>query len=167
MTVLDEEVGEGRWVMALTGDHGALTMPEYLVEEGDQAQPGHAGGFRPVRETFRALSGRSRESPRTWPIRWFSRLEQTPLCGRCPECSGAHDATSGRFLRGSDEEFLSSGSVDRWFRKPGFRCGLPLCGGLLPLLLRHRGTGHGTPYYYDRHVPLIFFGAGGGVRGFS
>ena len=25
---------------------------------------------------------------------------------------------------------------------------------------RTRGTGHGTPYYYDRHVPLIFFGAG-------
>ena len=23
-----------------------------------------------------------------------------------------------------------------------------------------RGTGHGTPYYYDRHVPLVFFGPG-------
>ena len=22
-----------------------------------------------------------------------------------------------------------------------------------------RGTGHGSPYYYDRHVPLVFFGA--------
>jgi arylsulfatase A-like enzyme len=23
-----------------------------------------------------------------------------------------------------------------------------------------RGTGHGTPYWYDRHVPLAFMGAG-------
>jgi hypothetical protein len=23
-----------------------------------------------------------------------------------------------------------------------------------------RGTGHGTPYFYDRHVPLVFYGTG-------
>ncbi len=23
-----------------------------------------------------------------------------------------------------------------------------------------RGTGHGTPYYFDRYVPLIFYGTG-------
>ena len=23
-----------------------------------------------------------------------------------------------------------------------------------------RGTGHGTPYWYDRHVPLLFMGPG-------
>ncbi|MDX1495271.1 MAG: alkaline phosphatase family protein, partial [Longimicrobiales bacterium] len=31
---LDEEVGEGRWTVGLTSDHGVVTMPEYAREQG-------------------------------------------------------------------------------------------------------------------------------------
>jgi predicted AlkP superfamily pyrophosphatase or phosphodiesterase len=33
--LLDEEVGEGRWVVGTSGDHGVATMPEYARELGN------------------------------------------------------------------------------------------------------------------------------------
>ena len=63
-----------------------------------------------------------------------SSLEQPPLCRRCPDSSRAYDPSGGGLLHGPDEELLSPGSVDRWFRESGFRCRISLCRGILPLL---------------------------------
>jgi len=37
MTLLDRAVGPERWIMALSADHGVLSMPEYLSEIGETA----------------------------------------------------------------------------------------------------------------------------------
>ena len=57
MSFLDEEVGEGRWVMALTADHGVMTIPEYLVEEGEEASRATREDFSMLRRTLSGASG--------------------------------------------------------------------------------------------------------------
>ena len=34
---LDERVGRGRWVAALSADHGVLPLPEYVADRGQPA----------------------------------------------------------------------------------------------------------------------------------
>ena len=57
MRVLDDEVGEDRWVMALTGDHGVMGMPEHLAEEGVSRPAVPQGGTRRAPTDLRGAPG--------------------------------------------------------------------------------------------------------------
>jgi len=164
MNFLDQEVGEGRWVMALSGDHGVLTIPEYLVEQGGEGSRATSEDFSLLRRTFRV----SREvggDPQEVADSLVVALERLPFVA---------DALTVLELKTPPpaDSFVvlmrNSYHPDRWIGGSGSQGSgvvFRFVEGFYPDISA-RGTGHGTPYYYDRHVPLIFYGAGVEV-GFS
>jgi predicted AlkP superfamily pyrophosphatase or phosphodiesterase len=158
MEFLDDQVGPGRWVMALSGDHGTLTVPEVLRDEGHSAARADREDFRAIRQVFRDLR-EAEGSPDVLAERAVVALESLPFVADAltptEMATGPAPDSFVTFLRNS---YLP----DRWFRGYGsqdlgvmFR----FVEGFYPSSDRH-GTGHGSPYHYDRHVPLVFFGPG-------
>jgi arylsulfatase A-like enzyme len=158
MVFLDEVVGEGRWLMALTGDHGALDVPEYLAEQGQDAR-------RATREDFSVLRGLFAQyqdlegDPLDVADALVAALEELPFIADAltvAELTGGPPADSFVTL------MRNSYHPDRWIGGVGSQGS----GVIFRYVERFypstdpRGSGHGTPYYYDRHVPLIFFGTG-------
>ena len=158
MAYLDEAVGEGRWLMALTGDHGAMDVPEFMVEQGEDA----GRSSREDRAALRAVFTRHKEmdgEPMDVADALVLALEELPFVADAltvAELTGGPPADSLVTL------MRNSYHPDRWTGGYGsegtgvlFR---PVEGFYLSSDVR--GSGHGSPYYYDRHVPLIFYGAG-------
>jgi arylsulfatase A-like enzyme len=158
MTFLDRAVGDGRWVMAFTGDHGVLTMPEYLTEQGGEGLRGTPEQLASLARTFDAF--RQEEG---YPAERADSLARTLLglpfvadALTLPELSGGPPPDSFVVL------MRNSHHPDRWIGFPGSE-GLGVVlrfkENFLPSFLP-QGTGYGSPYLYDRHVPLVFYGAG-------
>lgn len=152
---LNEEVGAGRWVLGLSGDHGVMTIPEWLAESGEEAR-------RLTREERRELNRVAAEAARSAVsgadgqsaiaravevLPWIQRA-YTPsdLMAASPDSMTALFARSHLDGRGW-------GPLGRYGVYVQFREGI---------LNRtsSRGTGHGSPYWHDRHVPLIVYGGG-------
>ena len=164
MNALDEMVGSGRWVMALTADHGALAIPEYLTEIGEPGGRLSAQDLAQLRERFAAHREREGD-PLEVANALVADLEELPFIADAfpvAEMNSSPPADSFTVL------FRNSFHPDRWHWGYGsqgsgvlFRIEEALYPNPTP-----RGTGHGTPYFYDRHVPLVFYGSGVG-RGVS
>lgn len=151
---LDEQVGEGRYVLALTSDHGVVRLPEYRQELGLTGRyvPGDT-----IQEAYRvahaaALESSGREPDRAELIR---RLEIRDYIA---------DVMTLDQLAGP----LSTDSLVALYQRsyfPGRVPGFLAREGLIVRMTEgvHTGsepTTHGSPYLYDRHVPLIFIGRG-------
>lgn len=158
MATLDEYVGEGRWVMALTGDHGVLDLPEHVVGGGSVGRRATREEFAQIRSTFRAWQGENGGSPGASDS-LVAALEQLAFVEDAMtvlELSAPPPADSFSVL------LRNSFHPDRWiggFGSQGSGVVFRFREGYYASTSQ-RGTGHGSPYYYDRHVPLIFFGAG-------
>ncbi len=158
MDTLDAEVGRGRWVMALTADHGVLTTPEYLVEQGQKAGRTSRDQLASLRSLFASYREEDGDPLETADALVLA-LEEFPFVADAltiPELTSGPPADSFVVL------MRNSYHPDRWIGGYGsedsdvvFRFGE----NLYPST-SSRGTGHGSPYYYDRHVPLIFLGSG-------
>jgi predicted AlkP superfamily pyrophosphatase or phosphodiesterase len=145
---LDDHVGRGRWVLALAADHGVLEIPEHLADEGvlagrisrdqrvqlaERIQAGADGGPWAIREAVSSL-------PFVAGAYTFDEIESGQAADSFAVLyANSHSRT--RVVSASaraevyvryPENFLSVASI----------------------------TTHGSPYYYDRHVPMIFLGAG-------
>jgi predicted AlkP superfamily pyrophosphatase or phosphodiesterase len=164
MNHLDETVGDGRWVMALTADHGTLAIPEYLAEQGRVGSRITPEELSTLRGIFQAHQGREGD-PLEVANALVGELEALPFIEDAfpvVEMTGGPPADSFSVL------FRNSNHPDRWhwgYRSEGSGMLFRFVEGMYPDPLP-RGTGHGSPYYYDRHVPLIFYGKGVG-RGVS
>jgi len=158
MSFLDQEVGAGRWVMALTADHGALTIPEYLAEQGEPGRRATPEDFAQVRSTFRAFRGLGGDAQEVADS-LAAALRRIPFIA---DARTALDLTTPPPADSFVVLMRNSYHSDRWvggWGSQGSGVMFRFEEGYYPSTSR-RGTGHGTPYYYDRHVPLIFFGAG-------
>jgi hypothetical protein len=159
MAFLDDTVGTGRWIMALTGDHGDLTVPEYLVEMGEEGSRSTRDQLAAVRQTFEAHSDREGGSLEVADA-LVAELEALPIIADAitvPELlgSGPPADTFNVLLRNSYHP-------ERWqwgHGSQGSGVVFRFKEGLYPTS-SVRGTSHGSPYYYDRFVPLIFLGPG-------
>ena len=154
ITTLDAELGADRWVMALSSDHGVLEIPEHMLEVGraadrlDREERGllraaiaaaaEAGGEGNARA--RAVRASVSELPFIAAAYTFSEIE-------------AADAHPDSFA----VLFGRSHSRNRAVGIAG-RNGVHLRYGQGILTGSDRSS-HGSPYYYDRAVPLIFLGA--------
>lgn len=155
---LDEHVGRGRWVAGLSADHGVVTMPEYLEAEG---QGGHrinsrtrGAALRKAAEDAQQAGGTKGDIAR----RLVRILEDRGLVAKA---YADEDLTKG----------VPADSFATLFRNsmyPG-RAGGPLSPfgveirfGYHDLVSNATGTSHGSPYWYDRHVPFLLLGAGVG-----
>jgi hypothetical protein len=153
LAVLDARVGRGRWVLALSADHGVATTPEYRAATG---MPGLRLGSRDIARMDSAVAGLPPEAP-DFQDRVARALEALPFVA---------DVVTGAEL---ERRELPQDSFIRLFRnswfpsRPNgllFRLGMELrwTEGTLQRS-EPGGTSHGTPYWYDRHVPLVFYGS--------
>lgn len=160
---LDETVGQGRYVIALTSDHGVLPLPEYLQEEG-------SFGMRANSELSALLAAQSEEigpsgaefdgdgvaglrsdlARRLESVEWIEAAMPLEML--------ASDAPADPFLR----LYRNSFRPDRLHsRLATYGVEARLTEGAL---LGSSGTTHGVPYLHDRSVPMLFYGVGGERR---
>jgi predicted AlkP superfamily pyrophosphatase or phosphodiesterase len=158
MAVLDDAVGAGRWVMALSADHGTLAIPEYVVEAGGEASRATRQDLIAVRDVFQQYQLGDGD-PLEVADQAVAALEELPFIA---DAMALPELTSGPAVDSFATFLRNSYHPDRWTRGYGsqdlgvmFR----FSEGFYPSTAAF-GTGHGSPYYYDRHVPLVFYGAG-------
>ena len=175
---VDRRAGEGGSIVVLTADHGVMPLVENLQAQGIPAAPRARGGpgadrgrrarralprrARPARGHGRArvgarhggdrapgpeARGRRADGPRARPSAPASWTRST----RRPSSMGPAPA-GDPFFELHQRAFFAPRSGD-------------LIGRVKPYVyLTSRkytgGTGHGTPYDYDRHVPIVFMAPG-------
>jgi len=156
MGFLDETVGAGRWVMALSADHGALAVPEYLAERGEPGMRITSQQLSELRDIFATEQDRDGD-PLEVANALVARLEALPFV---EDAFTVAEMSSGPPADSFSVLFRNSYHPERWhwgYRSQGSGVLFRFVENLYPDPVP-RGTGHGSPYYYDRHVPLIFLG---------
>jgi predicted AlkP superfamily pyrophosphatase or phosphodiesterase len=168
---LDKRVGAGRYVVALTGDHGVAPVPEQAIRLGLDA--GRVD-LKTVAAKIEALL-----SARFGPGQYVSRVAYTDLYlapgvfaklqadnAAMQEVIDAVSAVPGiaRVLR-SDHLMDPGPSDDRVVRAARLSQFPGRSGDLILVpkaywLMSTGTTTHGTSYGYDQHVPVVLFGAG-------
>jgi predicted AlkP superfamily pyrophosphatase or phosphodiesterase len=167
---LDKKVGAGKYVVALTADHGVADMPEQI-----------AGGGRVAIATIRArveaavktaLGGEgpfvaaAEGSEIYFAPGVFDRLKSSPAALRAAVAAAGAVPGVGRILT-SDQVSRSRAraSKDPQIRAAALSYFPGRSGDLLIIqkdnwILAPTGTTHGSLYPYDQRVPLILYGAG-------
>ncbi|MEZ4417810.1 MAG: alkaline phosphatase family protein [Gemmatimonadota bacterium] len=145
---LEASLPPDRLTLALTADHGVLQAPEWRVAQG---LPGRRLGTA-ERDRYTDIVTTAVRTPPFEPRALRDSLAALDwvaaawVDARFPADSFASLERNGVY----EGRFASS--VER------FGVGYRMTEGTLDWAWP-RGTMHGSPYYYDRHVPLLFFGA--------
>ncbi|MCG6958053.1 MAG: alkaline phosphatase family protein [Gemmatimonadetes bacterium] len=153
---LDEHVGRGNWVAGLSADHGVLTMPEWLATHGE-------GAVRTdVRTRVVALGQAVRDAAKDGGTRddiarrLAKIVEERGLAAKAytdADLTVGEPADSFAVLfRNSYYPGRAGGYLSAY--------GVEIRFGYHELVAGPTGTSHGTPYWYDRHVPFILLGSG-------
>ncbi|MDX1396164.1 MAG: alkaline phosphatase family protein [Gemmatimonadota bacterium] len=170
---LDRQVGKERWSLVLTADHGVGPTPEETRRRGGDARRIPDATFESdVRAAARAAASEA-DLDDDLSIRW--------LDGPFLRSEGASDRELRRFRRAFAERLAEidwiewafpSDEVTRadprgtdpidWFGRSYDADRSP---DVLYSIRRNHLVGsttasHGTPHYYDRHVPIVFMGPG-------
>jgi len=178
MTMLDEELG-GDYVLALTSDHGVMPMPEYLKERDQFNCPEESGRVDLTGIGFWSF----------WNLHWqLSAPLSNPR--NLVKFSNAGAMVNERYaveLGVGVDEVVDV--LEQYFEKQpavveAWTVEETMSGeGAMARLYRNSyvdgrtghvvlqlaqscvgttgsGTSHGSPYLYDRRVPLVFFGKG-------
>lgn len=179
---LDKNVGRGNYVVALSADHGAVPVPEDLQESGVDAGVLHLPELQVGLE--KALSDLKYPQPAIARVTYgdiyfapgvYDRLKSDPAALRAVIAAGKAQPGVAEILTTEDvagrpatQDPIKSAEAANYF--PGrsgdlFIVPKPywLMDGTAAGKVRHYGTGHGTPYYYDQRVPVLLMGWG--VRG--
>ena len=157
MALLDERVGEGRWVLGLSADHGVLTMPEWLAQNGEVGYRTSPADIQAMRAVIARVEEEMANAPADEMMAALAVALET-------EIEWVEDVMLPSELMNPSPDSMINLYANSWNADRRH--------GLLPELgmyVRHtdgtlvtgssRGTSHGSPYWYDRHVPLILFGA--------
>lgn len=168
---LDRSVGAGRYVVALSADHGVAPIPEQAVALGMNAGRVLSADIRTAAQN---VLGKLLGEGAFYGAFSETNLSLTPgtldLLRAKP---GAIDAVKAALLAipgiarvyGPDELSATTPTDDRMLRATRLSY-YPGRSGDFVLIPKpywtivSRGTTHGTPYGYDQHVPVLFYGAG-------
>ncbi len=171
---LDSEVGEGKYSVFLTADHGAAEVPNYALSQklpaGYIDEKGMKADLDSILTEFHPLGGallsRVEESCLFFNREKFkeSGLNYTEVCENIARAvrnmNGIYNAYTG-------ESIISGGGSNEFPR-------LQLNRGLYPPVVPDViwvassgwisygpvGTTHGSPWRYDTHIPLLMYGSG-------
>jgi predicted AlkP superfamily pyrophosphatase or phosphodiesterase len=177
---LDQTIGVGQYVLAISADHGVAPLPEYSLQQGRSAGRIHAKEVNmAISEIFRQFDAGKGGQSTSYIRKITSNYVYLTDEGR--EIYMKHREQIDRQLKKipekvegirnifSKEEILSSTHRDKIFRRiqhayyPG-RSGdfyiLPSPYYFFGYPGSSTGTTHGTPYDYDAHVPFIIYGNG-------
>jgi predicted AlkP superfamily pyrophosphatase or phosphodiesterase len=174
MEALDDRVGRGAWTLVLVADHGAALLPEKMTARGEDAGRINARAFRAA--VVSELSAKWKDADQLIaafnPPEFYldyaeaarrgidaQTLENTFADAVRKQPAIATVYTRSQILgaaASSDPILLAVASGFQPWRsgdvymvqKPNY------------IFWGGSGTTHGTPYEYDQHVPLIFYGDG-------
>jgi predicted AlkP superfamily pyrophosphatase or phosphodiesterase len=175
---LDNKVGRGNYVVALTADHGVVPIPEDMQQTGADAGRLHLPAVQERIE--KALEPLDYPKPAVARISGsdiffapgvYERLKANAAAMHAviqtiesvPGVEGVYTAeeladrpaTHNPLREAMADGFVAARSGDL-FIVPRAYWLLDVSSGDGP----HYGTGHGTPWNYDQHVPLLFMGFG-------
>ncbi len=176
---LDERVGAGRWVVALSADHGVLPLPEYVADRGQPSRRvplAEAGSFtaKVSLALGEALGHRVRVYRRDGGFvmdrRDLAAAEITveAACDKLIEVAKAAVTATDWVQSAHDYRAVAAltdeaTGVDMLIRNtyfPGRTPDVVLLNAPGVLVPSGLGTSHGSHHMYDRRVPLVFMGAG-------
>lgn len=163
---LDETIGEGKYIVALTGDHGVMNIPEYEQEQG---RPGTRVTHDQIEDLLDQVEVAVTNST-------LSETETTDLVVRVLEGAPFVEKAWTR------DELLADpapSEIARLYKNNLFEDRIdpfplwtnkerdhhPSAYGIYSQLKENTiydsaPAVHGSPYLYDRHVPVIFYGRG-------
>jgi arylsulfatase A-like enzyme len=150
---LDEAVGPGGWVVAVSADHGVLEIPEHLAERGVDARrltPSDRSQLRAYIQT--ALDGPGGDEAPEDAVK--AALITLPFVAAAYTFA---EVESGVLADSFQVFFAHSHSRTRMVG-PAAGTGVYVRYGRNVHNSSTSPAGHSTPYYYDRHVPMIFLG---------
>ena len=175
---LDDRVGKGRWVAALSSDHGVLPLPEHVRATDGDARRIPRKEVSAMRAAFaKALKGRGIQASVRNSPGGFS-LDGSKLAEGSEDPVDARAAASEalRELKGEYPWIHAVYSLEEALALDVDAVGLD---GYIARSLHHdradditfvtapgvllgytKGTTHGSPHDYDRRIPLLFFGPG-------
>jgi predicted AlkP superfamily pyrophosphatase or phosphodiesterase len=176
---VDEQLQGAPWVMALSSDHGVAPMPEYSADLRSQGTRNPLGNMSTLRD---ALEKRLREQLDTASSDYPYVLElddkSVYLDHTSPNLRGERLITAQRVARDfmceqpavavafTREDLLAQNAPENSLATAFARsCHNQRSGDVLfafrPYSI-HGGTPatHGSPWEYDKHVPLLFWGSG-------
>jgi hypothetical protein len=153
---LDETVGPENWVTVFSADHGVVTMPEYAAAQGERARRIDVNERRAeVMGVVQRTAAEGGTADETFD-RIAAALETEGLVAKAythTELTRGEPADSfAVFYRNSHYPGRAHGWLSQY--------GIELRHEYQDLVSGATGTTHGTPYWYDRHVPFIVMGAG-------
>jgi predicted AlkP superfamily pyrophosphatase or phosphodiesterase len=176
---LDKKVGKGNYVVALSADHGVVPVPEDMQKTGADAGVLHLPdvqdriekALEPLNYTNPAIA-RITGSDIYFMPGVYDKLkgDATAMNAVLDAIKGApgvaevfraeqlanRPATQSPLLEAMADSYLLGRSGDLFIvPKPYW-----LMDGTAVGKTRSYGTGHGTPYNYDQHVPILLMGYG-------
>lgn len=177
LTFLDRQVGKGRYVVVLTADHGIAPLPERVLAEKRDISAGRLDLKAFDAAVLDALKGAYGDV--TAPLRWATRdgsgyhIFPDALKAKNVTAAAASQVVRNVLLARPEvaavftrEDFMQSGPLDAMGEAMRLSYHLERSPDVVfvskPYFFDRSpsGTTHGTPYNYDTHVPLLWFGAG-------
>ena len=157
MAFLDEEVGAENWVMALSSDHGVSDIPELLDDPVSRLV---VDDVREVLQTAqRALTGQSADGDVA--RRLAEALEPLSSIRRVFTFDELEvDQPADSFAQFFANSHVRARPVNQLARFGAYVLWEPHSLVAPSWVTRRVGTDHRSAYYFDRWVPLIFYGAG-------
>lgn len=151
---LDSTVGEGRYVVGFSSDHGVLPIPEYPDESGLSKRRISREEWRTARAAAEnaAVSSGSPRGSEAAVVEALERIDFIADVMTVDELASGEPRDS--FVALYQRSYYTGRLAGSFARQ-----------GLVVRLVEGAhsssdATTHGTPYYYDRNVPLIFMGPG-------
>ena len=171
---LDTTVGEGKWVLSLTGDHGGAAVPEYLQSLGlDAGRVFPAALAQAIEQALdRQIGAADWVTAHKLPL---VVLSEAAIAAKQAESAVVQDAaaaavlalpgvarvfTAARLATGAYPLTPLTTSILRSYHPErfGHLYVLPRPNWIWGYQNLRTGTGHSTPYNYDTHVPIILYG---------
>jgi predicted AlkP superfamily pyrophosphatase or phosphodiesterase len=171
---LDERVGAGRWLACLSSDHGVLDLPEQLQSELVGARRVKGEEVAALRRAMQEGLVEVHPEASALELRYFelgfgfdeaaaraAGLEPAELRRTLAEIAEATPWVADAYTL---EELLGDGPADPWLTLYRRSSHAERTADVVlrpdPWLLFDfpEGTSHGSPYPYDRRVPLLFLG---------
>ncbi|MFI5097171.1 MAG: alkaline phosphatase family protein [Candidatus Acidiferrales bacterium] len=176
---LDQKIGRGNYIVALSADHGVAPVPEDMAKTGVDAgvliipelQERMEKALEPFNYTKPAIA-RMAEGNVYFSPGIYARLQQEPAALRAvmdaaltqPGVAAVYRAEDLSGSVSSSSEIRTALTLSYFPSRSGDLFIVPepywLVSGSPAGKRGGSGTGHGTPYNYDQHVPLLLLGYG-------
>jgi len=176
---LDAKVGRGNYVVALSADHGAVPAPEDMQKTGADAGVLHVpeisekidNALEPFHYT-KPVIARVASTEVYFSPGIYERLQSDPAAMRAvlggirsvPGVAEVYRAEEVEDRPATQSPIRRAEAASYFHGRSGDLLVVPkpyyLVAWSAPGKPRDFGTGHGTPYYYDQHVPLLLMGWG-------